>query len=107
MEAVEEERQVDEALRARHRGEVSSVLPAVPSDVLDIPLQEVVRVSAFKDSEETLRNTMNNTTFLRCLDGLAAPPRRSSLPGAESLYAREVREMWERKAKKVRAHMAA
>ena len=42
---------------------LASVLPAVPSDVLDIPLQEVVRVSAFKDSEETLRNTMNNTTF--------------------------------------------
>ena len=58
---------------------LSSVLPAVPSDVLDIPLQEVVRISAFKDSEETLRNTMNNTTFLRCLDRLAAPPRRSSL----------------------------
>ena len=85
---------------------LSSVLPAVPSDVLDIPMQEVVRISAFKDSEETLRNTMNNTFFLRCLDRLAAPPRRSSLPGAESLYAREVREMWERKAKKVMAHMA-
>ena len=86
---------------------LSSVLPAVPSDVLDIPLQEVVRVSAFKDSEETLKDTINKTTFLTCLDRLAAPPRRSSLPGAESLYAREEREMWERKARKVRAHMAA
>ena len=86
---------------------LSSILPPVPSDVLDIPLQEVVRVSAFKDSEETLRNTMNNTAFSRRLERLAAPPRRSSLPGAESLYVREVREMRERKAKKVRAHMAA
>ena len=68
---------------------LSSVLLAVPSDLLDIPFYQVVRVSAFKDSEETLPNTTNNTTFFevpgstRCATSKIFTPR-----GGVEKYAR-------------------
>ena len=79
---------------------LSSILPAVSSDVLDLPLQEVVRVSAFKDCEGTLRD-------MRCLDQLAAASEILTTRAQSLCTPEKVRDVCERKAKKVRAHMVA
>ena len=50
---------------------LSTILPSVPLDVLQIPLQEVVSAPALNDSERTLCDTINSTVLLRCHDRLA------------------------------------